>query len=251
VKAHLGERVRQSVEETLNGMLDACPDAEWRLIFALARLGGLRVPLEILGLTWGDIRWAEGRFTVHSPKTEHHPGQESREVPLFPELLPCLSEAFERAEPGAEHVITRYRLPNQNLSTQFRRILRRAGIEPWPKLYQNLRSTRQTELTDCFPVHVVCAWLGNRAPVVMKHCLQMTDERFRQAAQKAVQKAVQPPSAATCRNPPAEPGQRKKPRLSHRGSRWQIQAMTYQRNWWALEDSNLRPPPCRGGALAN
>jgi len=206
VKAHLGERVRQSVEETLNGMLDACPDAEWRLIFALARLGGLRVPLEILGLTWGDIHWAEGRFTVHSPKTEHHPGQESRLAPLVPELLPYLREALERAEPGTGHVITRCRLANQNLQTQLRRILRRAGIKPWPKLYQNLRSTRQAELTDRFPVHVVCAWFGNRAPVVMKHCLQMTDERFRQVAQKAVQKAVQPPSAATCRNPPAEPG---------------------------------------------
>lgn len=143
---------------------------------------------------------------MHSPKTEHHPGQESRLAPLVPELLPCLREAFERAEPGTENVITRYRLANQNLQTQLRRILRRAGIKPWPKLYQNLRSTRQTELTDRFPVHVVCAWLGNRAPVVMKHCLQVTDEHFRQAAQKAVQKAVQPPSAATCRNPPAEPG---------------------------------------------
>jgi len=44
----------------------------------------------VLTLTCGDIHWAEGRFTVHSPKTEHHPRQESRQVPLFPELAPHL-----------------------------------------------------------------------------------------------------------------------------------------------------------------
>ncbi|RIK80286.1 MAG: hypothetical protein DCC68_11280 [Planctomycetota bacterium] len=31
-------------------VLDACPDAQWRLIFALARFGGLRVPSEIVEL---------------------------------------------------------------------------------------------------------------------------------------------------------------------------------------------------------
>jgi len=70
VKAHLGEMVRQSIEETLNGMLDACPDAEWRLIFALARLGGLRVPSEILCLTWGDIHWALGRGPLHGAQPQ-------------------------------------------------------------------------------------------------------------------------------------------------------------------------------------
>ena len=34
---------------------DACPDATWRLIFALARYGGLRTPSETLALTWSDI----------------------------------------------------------------------------------------------------------------------------------------------------------------------------------------------------
>jgi len=45
----------------------------------------------------------------------------------------------------------------------------------------------------------------------MKHYLQVTDEHFRQAAQEAAQKAVQPVSAATCQNAPAEPGPKKEP----------------------------------------
>jgi len=168
-------------------VLDACHDAQWRLLFALSRYGGLRCPSEHLGLRWRDIDWAGGRFTVHSPKTEHHPGGASRQVPLFPELLPHLREVFEQAEPGTEYVITRYRHSNQNLSTQLRRILRRAGLTPWPKLFQNLRATRQTELADKFPLHVVCAWFGNSQPVAIKHYLQVTDEHFRQAVQNPVQ----------------------------------------------------------------
>src|SRR5690606_21562039 len=75
-------------------VLDACPDAEWRLLVALARFGGLRVPSEVLLLCWADVDWERGRIRVRSPKTEHHHGHESREVPIFDELLPYLREAF-------------------------------------------------------------------------------------------------------------------------------------------------------------
>ena len=175
--------------EEARKVLDACPDAEWRLIFALSRFGGLRCPSEHLALKWSDVDWANGRFTVHSPKTEHHAGGESRQVPLFPELLPHMREVFELAKPGAEYVITRYRRSNQNLSTQLRRIIRRAGLTPWPKLYQNLRSTRETELAGQFPLHVVCAWIGNSQAVAAKHYLQVTEDHFRSALQNALQQA--------------------------------------------------------------
>ena len=164
-------------------VMDACPDAEWRLLFALSRYGGLRCPSEHLGLTWQDIDWAGGRMRVHSPKTEHHPGGESRLVPLFPELLPCLREVFEQAEPPAEFIITRYRNTNQNLRTQLCRIIKKAGLAPWPKLFQNLRSTRQTELAESWPMHVVCAWIGNSQAVAREHYLQVTEDHFRRAAQ--------------------------------------------------------------------
>ena len=49
-------------------VLDACPNAEWRLLFALSRYGGLRCPSEHLALMWEDVDWERGRITVHSPK---------------------------------------------------------------------------------------------------------------------------------------------------------------------------------------
>ncbi len=162
-------------------VLAACPNTEWRLIFALARYGGLRCPSEVLGLRWADVDWAGGRFLVHSPKTEHHAGGESRLVPLFPEIETYLLAAHSEAGDGADFVITRCRDAGVNLRTQLERIIVRAGLKPWAKLFQNLRSTRETELCELFPLHVVVAWLGNSQPVAMRHYLQLMDEHFEQA----------------------------------------------------------------------
>ena len=146
-----------------------------------AAMGGLRCPSELLLLTWQDVDWERSRIRVHSPKTEHHEGKESRIVPLFPELVPYLREVFEQAEPGSEYVVTRYRSMNCNLRTQLQRIIAKAGLESWPKLFQNLRSTRETELAEHWPEHVVCAWICNSKKVAREHYLQVTDEHFRRA----------------------------------------------------------------------
>lgn len=182
---------RQKADE----IVDACPDAQWRLLFALSRFGGLRCPSEHLGLKWGNVDWERNRILVHSPKTEHHPGGESRLVPLFPELRPYLEEVFDAAEPGTEYVITRYRPGNGshiNLGPQLKRIIRRAGLKPWPKVWHNLRATRETELAERWPKHVVCAWIGNSRLVARKHYLQVTDEHFERAATAGEQAAQNP-----------------------------------------------------------
>lgn len=178
-------------------VLDACPDAEWRLIFALSRFGGLRRPSEHLAMTWSDVDWERDRVLVRSPKTEHHEGRASRWIPLFPELRIHLRKCFELAAPGTVHVITRHRNRNCNLRTQLIRIIHRAGLKPWPKLFQNLRSTRETELAELFPMHVVCAWIGNTEAIAARHYLQVTDEHFERATRGALQKPMQQTHAST------------------------------------------------------
>ncbi|MBW3598530.1 MAG: tyrosine-type recombinase/integrase [Planctomycetes bacterium] len=170
-------------QEVITKVIDACPDAEWRLIVALSRYGGLRCPSEHLSLRRSDIDWEGQRITVRSPKTEHHIGGQSRVIPLFPELRPYL-EAVLAEESVGDHLITRYRDQNANLRTQLLRIIKRAGVEPWPKLFHNLRASRQTELTSSFPLHVVCEWIGNSAPIADKHYLQVTEAHFAQAAKE-------------------------------------------------------------------
>jgi integrase len=169
---------REIAEQVLN----ADKEPEGRLIFALARWGGLRIPSEPLGLRWTDIDWERDRMTVRSPKTEHHEGKESRVVPIFPELRPYLREVYEAAEDKRGFVVSRFRT-NSNLRTRLYRLLTQIGVEPWPKLFQNLRSTRETELAAEHPIHVVCNWIGNSIQIASRNYLQVRDADFAKASQ--------------------------------------------------------------------
>ena len=90
---------------------------------------------------------------------------------------------------------------NANLRTQFHKIIERAGRTPWPRLFQNLRSSRETELAEQFPLQVVTGWLGNSPKVALRHYLQITDDHFAKAIDggKAAQNAAHSPSK-TARN---------------------------------------------------
>jgi integrase len=153
--------------ETIEQVIAACPDAEWRLLLALSRYAGLRCPSEHLALTWNDVNWEKGTFRIDSPKTGE------RWVPIFPELRPYLEAVWEQALPGSVYVINRYRSSNVNLRTQLVRIIRRAGLTPWPKLFHNLRVSCQVDLTESYPIHRVCYWLGNSTAIASKHYLSV------------------------------------------------------------------------------
>ena len=171
----------------------------------------MRTPSESLRLEWADIDWERGRFTVHACKTEHCADGGIRQVPLFPELLPYLRDCFEQAEPGQVRVIRRYSLATENLRTQAHRIIKRAGLVPWPKTFQNCRATRETELAQEHPLHVVVKWLGNSQPVAAKHYLQVTDEHFARALQKAQQQVRAEPRTTAQEPGAAESDGERKP----------------------------------------
>lgn len=203
--AGIKDRQRFVTREEIALVLDACPDHHWRTIVALARYGGLRTPSETLSLRWQDIDWDAGRIVVTSPKTEHHAGKGTRTIPLFPELRPILDEAFTLAPVGAEFVVDpRFRRAamraacwiNANLRTTFYKIVRRAGLTPWPRLFHNLRASRETELVEAYPLQVVTAWLGNTPTVAMRHYLMTTDAHFETAIRGSAQAAQNPAQQA-------------------------------------------------------
>lgn len=176
------ERIKFIDEATAKKVLAACPDAHWRVVFALARYGGLRVPSEACLLRWQDIDWAAGSILVHSPKTEHHEGKDIRLMPLFPELRQELTAWHQKAPKDREFVLKPAISPKTNLRTGLLKILKRAGIKPWPKLYQNLRSSRVTELRNRgFRENIVAQWLGHSVKVADEHYDQLTEEQFRRA----------------------------------------------------------------------
>jgi integrase len=190
--------------EEADAVTAACPDNQWKLLFALSRYGGLRCPSEHLALLWGDVNWDAETITVRSPKTAHVDGREERLMPLFPELREPLEAArdefLEHFDPKADRlseqpIISRYRDTNSNLRTQLNRIIRKAGLKPWPKLFQNLRATRATELAMEHPGHVAAAWLGHSNTIADVHYRQVTSEHHARAV-RAAQTLQQPTATA-------------------------------------------------------
>jgi len=166
---------------TIEAVLAACPSADWRLIFALARYAGLRIPSEIEELKWSDVNWERHRITVRVPKLAYRAGHEERIVPIFAELRPYLEAAFDAAEPGAVYVVPRAR-GGRNLRRYAEQVLERASVPKWPKLFVNLRASCEIELLETYPAHVVFAWLGHTAAVARSHYLKTTDADYERAA---------------------------------------------------------------------
>ena len=160
-------------------VIAVCPDAEWKLIVALSRLAGLRIPTEILAMQWGDVDWENSTLTIRANKTH------TRACPIFPELLPYLREQFDATPEGEKNVIHRHRLGGGNYATQLRRYIRRAGVKSWPRLWHNMRASRATELAGAYPGHVAAAWLGHSELIADRHYRTVRLADFQRAAQTA------------------------------------------------------------------
>ena len=166
-----------------------CPSVLWKLLVALARFGGLRVPSEAFSLTWGDVDWERGRLSVPSPKTEHL-GKPHRVIPLFPLLRPYLEAAFEQASEGSTYIFPEdwreralgdFGWAGANMRTTFAKIVRRAGVEPWPRLWHSLRASCESDLAQSFPLATVTKWLGNTPSVALRHYVDPTETAFDRA----------------------------------------------------------------------
>ncbi len=166
-------------------ILDACPNAETRLIFGLAWLAGLRTPSETHILTWGEVDWNRARLNVRCVKTEHHRGHERREVPITPQLMELLQDRFDEVEPGQERLV---KIRGGHLRRTFEAIIRRSGVAPWKGLWQTLRSSCEKEWAMTFPQYAVSKWIGHSITVSGRHYANdVPDELFTKAAQKAAQ----------------------------------------------------------------
>lgn len=147
---------------------------DWRIMLAFARYAGMRSH-ETRMQRWSDIDIPNRSMIVRSNKNPPE-----RICPIFPELLPHLMRAREMADGGAELVVSRYG-PKNNVGETFKKIIKRAGLTAWPKLMQNLRATRETELIAVYPIKDVASWLGNSAPIAMKHYAMTMQSSFERA----------------------------------------------------------------------
>jgi len=173
---------RYVTPDEIDRVIEACPDSEWRLLFGLARYAGLRVPSESHRLTWSDVDFERGRLTVYSPKTERWAGHEQRLVPITPKLMALLRDRFETMPEGEERLV---RLGGHGaLLRPVRRIVARAGVELWARLWQTLRSSCEKQWAMTFPQYAVSKWIGHSITVSGRHYANaVPDELFDRAAQ--------------------------------------------------------------------
>ena len=186
---------RYVTPDEITRIIEACADAEWKLLFGLGRYAGLRIPSESHLLTWADVDWERGRLTVRSPKTEHHAGHEQRLVPITPNLMKLLLDRFAECEEDDQYLVT---IRGQGrIRKTVQAVCARAGVELWSRLWQTLRSSCEKEWAMSFPQYAVSKWIGHSITVSGRHYANdVPDELFRKAAEgsgqaqrKAQQKA--------------------------------------------------------------
>jgi integrase len=167
-------------------ILDACPNQEWRTIFALARIGGLRCPSELTRLRWSDIKWTRDRFVVQQPKTERYARHKERIVPLFPGLRVELERHFAAVQPASNDFVIQQFLGTggYKLRCIFYDIADKAGLERIPRPFDNMRMSRCNEVRRRWGWALENLWMGHSAPIMEKHYLHVSDEEFTEAARE-------------------------------------------------------------------
>ena len=69
-----------------------------------------------------------------------------------------------------------------NLRTRFQKIVRRAGLQAWPRLFHNLRASCATDFAQSLPNHEAARFLGHSPLIAASHYLQPSDHNFRAVA---------------------------------------------------------------------
>jgi integrase len=155
--------------------LDQAPTPDWKCLLLLARLAGLRIPSEAAGLRWDHIEWDKHRIQiVDSKKTKHHEKRHLRYVPM-PLVLEDQLQELRRSVPSeASHVFPSLDATS-NLRSSLLRVLKRAEVDPWPKLWQNLRASAATDFARQLPPHVAAAICGHTTQIAQEHYWTVAD----------------------------------------------------------------------------
>jgi integrase len=165
-------------EATVDQVLNEIEDKRLRAVVALARYGGLRVPSEVVGLTWEQASLSDTPPTIQifAPKT-----QQRRIVPVRKKLLQALVALTGGVQSRTDPMIPGLGRAS-NMRTALLRAIECAGVEPWPRLFQNLRASAATDWAQKFPPRDVSAWMGHSAVVALEHYHSALPENVASAA---------------------------------------------------------------------
>jgi integrase len=152
--------------------------SEMRLILALSRWCGVRIPHEAMFLRWTDVDWDRKRF-----RTDKETKTGERWIPMPPLVRELFEELYEIAPENQLFVFRRCR---QSAATYWRtamlKAIQAAGLVPWKKLFQNMRASCRTDFGTRYPDYVCNAWFGHSRRVAVEHYLMLTDDLWDQAS---------------------------------------------------------------------
>lgn len=171
-------------------VLDEVPDWEFRSIIVLARFGGLRCPSEVLPLRWDAVNWDQAVMRIASPKTARYPDGQIRVLPLFPEMHEVLSALWETAQTGEPLMFPHHQVTGARLTNKLRQACWASGQPLWVRPWQNMRASRETELLNSKPIHVVANWFGHSPAIALRHYAQIVKEQSAKAASVKLGKSV-------------------------------------------------------------
>ena len=176
--------------ELIQQIVDQVPEFEFAALIVLARFGGLRCPSEVVPLRWEQINWEHETIRVESPKTKRYSQGQNRVVPMFPEIKAFFSRLWEEAEEGAVLVFPSHQVTGARLTNKLRKVAWSAGHALWPRPWQNMRASRETELLSTQPIHVVANWFGHSPAVAIQHYAQIVKEHSAKAVNVKLGKSV-------------------------------------------------------------
>ncbi|MBQ5789696.1 MAG: tyrosine-type recombinase/integrase [Thermoguttaceae bacterium] len=179
------DRDRYITPEETEKLLNACDvqehwteerRQEWRVLIALCRFCGLRCPSEIDALKWSDVDFKRGRLDVDDVKNKRR-----RVCPMFAPVRVELERLREiRGDKAGVFVVESLRTVS-HLRTTFPKLIYRAGLEPWSKPFQNLRSSASTDVSNKYGAKCESDWLGHGADVSLTHYQQIPPETVERA----------------------------------------------------------------------
>lgn len=125
-------------------------------------------------------------MAIHSPGVKYFSHELSgslRVVPLFPDVERELLKLHCEATPGEEYVFPDLR-GDSNLRTTLEKIVLRAGVKPWPKLWQNLRASAATDLAKTVPSHIAASICGHTEQIAQEHYWKVGEDDLDQTISK-------------------------------------------------------------------
>ena len=142
-------------------LLDTCPCRSWRTLIALMRIGGLWFG-KAQQMKWEYLEAEKtGWMKVISPKTERHTGKGQRFVPIWQEIYREI-EALKKSVTNRRGDPIPYIAGRsaQLLRKDMLKIVDRAGLERWQRLFHNLRGSRSNEIFRRFNVIDAAQMIG-------------------------------------------------------------------------------------------